>query len=461
MKKIPDTLVIAFSILVVFMILTWVIPAGEYQRVEKDGRMIVVPGSYQPTQQVPQNLGAVLLAPIRGFVSASEIIGFVLLIGGAFGIINATGAITASLQSIIQASANKPYLKKVIIPLVMFVFSLAGATFGMSEENLVFILITVPLAISLGYDSIVGVAIPFIATGAGFAGAFSNPFTIGIAQKIADVPIFSGWEYRLIVWFLMTVAAIIWVMAYANRVEKNPQYSMMYEIDRTVGWTESAHSAQLEFTFRRKLVLAIFFIGLILLIVGVSIWDWHINEIAALFLGMGIASAIAYRIKLDKMIDAFIHGAKDMVHASLVIALSKGILLIATDGKIIDTILYGVAGLMDGLPKFVTVEMMFFVQSFLNFFVPSGSGQAALTMPIMAPLSDLLGITRQTAVLAFQFGDGLSNMFIPTSGVTMGILAIAKIPYDIWIKWIWKLMLVFFLIAFLCLIPPVTMFEWT
>jgi len=343
----------------------------------------------------------------------------------------------------------------------MFVFSLAGATFGMSEENLVFILITIPLAISLGYDSIVGVAIPFIATGAGFAGAFSNPFTIGIAQKIADVQIFSGWEYRLVVWVLMTLAAIIWVMMYANSIEKNPALSPMYDIDKRVDWTKSDSASQLEFNTPRKLVMLIFFAGLILLIIGVSVFGWHINEIAALFLGMGIASAIVYRIKLDKMIDAFIHGAKDMVHASLVIALSKGILLIATDGKIIDTILFGVAGLMDGLPKAITVEMMFIVQSFLNFFVPSGSGQAALTMPIMAPLSDLLGITRQTAVLAFQFGDGLSNMFIPTSGVTMGILAIAKIPYNIWLKWIWKLMMVFFIIALLCLIPPVTLFVWS
>ena len=190
---------------------------------------------------------------------------------------------------------------------------------------------------------------------------------------------------------------------------------------------------------------------LILLVIGVSNWGWYINEIAALFVALGFVAAIIGRLSLDTSISAFKDGAKDMFTAALVIALAKGLIVIAEEGRIIDTILNGVAQASEGLPKGITIEIMFFLQTVLNFFVPSGSGQAALTMPIMAPLSDLLGISRQSAVLAFQFGDGLSNLVIPTSGVTMGVLAIAKIPYNVWLRWCMPLFLLLSAVSMLLL----------
>jgi uncharacterized ion transporter superfamily protein YfcC len=403
---------------------------------------------------------ALLTAPIKGMISASQIIAFVLLIGGAFGILNKTGAINAGLSSILEATRKKPSVKKFVIPIIMFLFSLAGASFGMSEEVMVFILITIPLAMAMGYDSLTGVAIPFIGAATGFAGAFSNPFTIGIAQGIAEIPIFSGWEYRIVVWLVLMTAAIIFVMLYARRIEKNPKRSLVYELDRKRELTSYHNAEDLVFTLKRKLVLLIFFAALILLIVGVNVWDWYINEIAGLFIAMGILAALLFRLPSDTTIGAFLDGARDMMTAAFVIGLTRGMLIVATDGKIIDTILNGISGTMGQFPTVVSVQMMFFFQGFMNFFVPSGSGQAALTMPLMSPLSDLIGITRQTAVLAYQLGDGLFTNIFPTSGVTMGVLAIGKISYDKWLRFMLPLSVIFLILGCLLLIPPVLFFAY-
>ncbi|MEI7981368.1 MAG: YfcC family protein, partial [Bacteroidota bacterium] len=342
----------------------------------------------------------------------------------------------------------------------MFLFSLAGASFGMAEEVMVFILITIPLAIAMGYDSLTGIAMPFIGAASGFAGAFSNPFTIGIAQGISEIPIFSGWEYRIVVWLVLMTAAIIFVMVYARKIEKNPERSLVYEIDRKRDLTGYHSAEDLVLNLKRKLVLIIFFSSIVMLIVGVNVWDWYINEIAGLFLIMGILTALVYRLPSGTTVGAFLDGARDMMTAAFVIGLTRGMLIIATDGMIIDTILAGIAGTLGHFPKVVSVQLMFVFQGFMNFFVPSGSGQAALTMPLMAPLADLIGITRQTAVLAFQLGDGLFTNIFPTSGVTMGVLAIGSIPYDKWVRFMLPLSVIFLILGCLLLIPPVLLFMW-
>ena len=459
-KKIPHTLIIVSVILIIFLILTWIVPAGEFQRSELNGRQVVVPGTYHHVAPQPQGLMDLFKAPIRGMISAAQIIAFVLLIGGAFGIVNKTGAINAGLAGILEGTRKNPAIKKFIIPVIMFLFSLAGASFGMCEEVMVFILITIPLAMAMGYDSLTGIAMPFIGAASGFAGAFSNPFTIGIAQGIAEIPVFSGWEYRLVVWVVLMAAAIAFVMWYARRIEKNPEKSLVYEIDRKRDLTAYHTNEDLSFNLKRKLVLVIFFGSIVMLIVGVNIWDWYINEIAGLFIAMALLTALFYRLPSGTAVAAFLEGARDMMTAALVIGLTRGMLIVATDGKIIDTILAGIAGSMGQFPKAVSVQLMFFFQGVMNFFVPSGSGQAALTMPLMAPLSDLIGITRQTAVLAYQLGDGLFTNIFPTSGVTMGILAIGNIPYDKWVRFMAPLSVIFLILGCLLLLPPVLFFEW-
>ncbi len=460
LKKFPDTIIIIQAILLVFIALTWLIPAGEFSRVEIDGRMIIEPGTFTKVDPSPQGLGAFFMAPIKGFMSAAQIIAFVFLVGGAFTIVTRTGAIDAGLQYIIRLSEKHPHYKNWVLPLMITLFSLGGATFGMSEETLVFVLITIPLALTLGYDSIVGVAITFVGAGVGFAGAFINPFTIGIAQGIAELTPASGMGYRIVVWLVMTTLAIVYIMRYAHKIEKKPEASLVHNIDQSRDQSLGLHSDNLELTRSRKLVLMTLMLTLIGLVVGVSYLGWYINEISGLFIGMGMVASLVSRLSADDTIKAFVAGAKDMMTAALIIGLAKGLVVVAEDGKIIDTILNGIAGGTRDFPAYVNVQVMFAFQSFLNFFVPSGSGQAALTMPIMAPLSDLLGISRQTAVLAYQFGDGLSNMVIPTSGILMGVLSIARVPYHLWMKWMLPLFLILTLVAMLMLLPPILMFEW-
>jgi uncharacterized ion transporter superfamily protein YfcC len=459
-QRIPDSVLIILGILIVFIALTWILPTGQFDRVEFEGRQVVVPGTYKAVEANPQGPGAFFLAPIKGFVAAAQIIAFVFLVGGAFSLVTGTGAVDAGLYRILTFSRQHPKYKNWIIPLIITLFSLGGATFGMSEENLVFVLVTLPLALALGYDSITGVAICFVGAGAGFAGAFINPFTIGVAQGIAQLPPGSGMGYRLIVWSLMTLLTIWYIMRYARRIEKDPAQSPMYETDKERDASHYEEAEKLVFNLPRKLVLWALLASLGLLIYGVTKWEWYINEIAALFVGLGFLAAVLGRIKGNEAVRIFMNGAKDMMTAAMVIGLARGLLVVAEEGRIIDTLLNSVSQAAQGFPRFVTVEIMFVLQSALNFFVPSGSGQAALTMPILTPLSDILEISRQTTVLAFQFGDGLTNLIIPTSGITMGILAIAKIPYNVWLKWMTPLFLWMCLLAMLLLLPPMFLFEW-
>ena len=458
-RKFPDTITIILGIAVIFIALTWIIPAGQFDRESINGTEMIVAGSYERVDQNPQALGAFLTAPIKGFISAAFVIGFVFLVGGAFSVLNATGAINAGLFSIIKFAERNPKYKHLIVPLLTALFSLAGATFGMSEEILVFVLITIPLANALGYDAIIGAAIPVIGTGVGFAGAITNPFTIGIAQSIAQVPVFGGIEYRLVVWFVLTFIAGITLYRYALKIEKNPKKSILSDLKIKSGEFDIKDMPQLN--LRRKTILFALLLALVLLIYGVNEFDWYINEIAALFVGLGILSAIIYRMSATKAIAAFVEGAQGMMKAALVIGLAKGLLIIAEEGLIIDTILNSVAEIAGDTPKYVSAELMFIFQCCLNFFIPSGSGQAALTMPIMAPLSDVLGIGREIAVLAFQMGDGLTNMIVPTSGVTMGVLSIANIPYDKWLKWAFPIFIILVISAMLLMLPPLLLlFTW-
>lgn len=458
-KKFPDTITIILSISIIFIILTWIVPAGEYARETVNNVEVVVAGSYEKVASNPQGLGALLMAPIKGMTSAAFVIAFIFIVGGAFSIINKTGAINAGIFRIIALSKARPSTKKFIVPAVTALFSLAGATFGMSEEILVFILITIPLARALHYDAIVAAAIPVIGTGVGFAGAITNPFTIGIAQTIAEVPLFSGMGYRFIVWLVLTTIAAVGLQIYASRIDKDPSKSPMYRIN-SMDKGEQEEPEIPELNTRRKLILLAFLIAILALVAGVNSFDWYINEIAALFLGLAVVSAVIYGLNINTAIAEFTKGAKEMMTAALVIALSKGLLVISEDGKIIDTMLHTVAVLAGDANPAITSQLMFVFQCTLNFFIPSGSGQAALTMPIMAPLSDLLGISRQVAVLAFQMGDGLTNMIVPTSGVTMGVLSIAGIPYNKWFKWALPYLIILFIVALLLMMPPVLFLDW-
>jgi len=455
-RRSPDTFVILFGILILIAGLTWVIPGGSFETQAVNGRTVVVPGTFHELENEPQGLGAVLMAPIRGFVDASLIIGFVLLVGGVFGILQRTGAITAGISTLAKAHDRSPVVRAMLIPLFMTIFSLAGAVFGMSEEIIPFIIIFIPLSLKIGYDSMVGVAIPFLGAGVGFAGAFLNPFTIGIAQGIAEVPLFSGLGYRFLLWLVSTTIAILFVLRYARKIKKDPQFSLTYEDDllKRKKYANESVDSQLHLTPEHKRALFSFVAGILVLVWGVLVRQWYIEEIAGLFLMTGILVGVMGKLKVDEITASFSSGAKDLVMTALIIGLARGILIIAEDGQIIDTMLNALSAQITHLHPVISAQFMFLTQTLINFFVPSGSGQAALTMPVMAPLADLVGVSRQTAVLAYQMGDGFGNMIIPTSAVTMGVLTLADIRWERWARWLLPLELIFLFLGFAFLVPP-------
>ena len=454
--KLPHTYALIFSFVVLAAVLTWVIPGGQYERTTNaQGREVVVDGTFGYVEGQPQGLLAVLKSPLTGIVETANIIAFILIIGGVFAVIQKTRAIDATILRVAQKLKNRGI---VIIPIGMVLFSIFGAVFGMSEEVIPFVLVFIPLALALGYDSIVGVAIPFLGAGLGFAGAMFNPFTLGIAQGIAELPLFSGMVYRLIVWAVVTTIGTLIVMRYAVKIHKDPESSPVSDLDQARKGVDT-ESPDIVFNTRHRLILLVFTIGFVLMVFGVMKYQWFITEIAALFLGMSIVCSIIAGISVNAFCESFIEGTKDLVGAALIVGLARAILVIARDGQIIDTMLYSMSQIISRLHPILAAQSMFVIQSLINFFIPSGSGKAALTMPIMAPLADLIGITRQTAVLAYQLGDGLTNMIIPTSGVTMGVLGMAKIPWERWARWLLPIVIILSILGLLLLIPPVVM-EW-
>ena len=532
-KKIPHTFVIVFFIIAVAAMMTWLIKPGYYIEnvVERNGKEIVeldfcyqedLPVELQSEYNSEPQTWQIFSALFKGFEKQASIIVFILIIGGAFWIMNKSRAIDMGIFSFLRFTKrleNVRFIKRIgvdniIIVLIMLMFSLFGAIFGMSEECIAFIIIIIPLAISMGYDSIVGVCMVYVAAHVGFAGAILNPFTIGIAQGIAEVPLFSGIGYRVFCWVILNIVLITFVLLYAKKVKKNPMSSIMYEEDAY--WRTHTVEGQQEYepikckkawyvyvglliamiifsvyypattlevgnasftapfipllttifaivgplSLRKTVhnfILLILLYTIIYLIVGVMGYGWYVMEIATLFLVMGIASGLAIGKTANDIAKLFIEGMSDILSAAVVVGLAGGIVIILQEGGIIDTILYGLSKSMTDLGKIASVEIMYAIQTIVNIVIPSGSAKAAITMPIMAPFSDLIGVCRQATVMAFQFGDGFTNMITPTSGVLIAALGVARIPYQKWFKWVWKFILLLIVIGGLLLIPTVTM----
>lgn len=384
--------------------------------------------------------------------SAVGIVAFILVIGGAFGIIMKTGAIDAGIYAFIRRT--KGY-EVVAIPLLFILFSLGGAIFGMSEETIPFAMIVIPFVIAMGYDSLVGVSITFVASQVGNATSWMNPFGIAIAQGIAGVPVLSGAGFRIGMWVITTAAGAAYLMFYAKKIKKNPESSIVYETDNYFRKNKPQDGDEVEFKLGHALVLLTLLGGIIWIVWGVTQKEFYIAEIASQFFVMGlVAGIIAVIFKLNDMktndiASGFQSGAADLVGAALVVGMAKGILLVlggsvANEFNTLNTILHGVGESLKGMPPVVSAWFMYVFQTIFNFFVPSGSGQAALTMPILAPLSDIVGVTRQVSTLAFQLGAGFADAIIPTSASLMGVLGVARIDWTKWAKWQIKMQVFFF-----------------
>ena len=461
-RQMPHTLVIVGALIVLVLVLSWLSPSGEYQRTAVETsegvRKVTIPGTFHLVPKVMLGLQALLLAPIKGFLDGSLLICFLLVIGGTFAVFQETGAVESGICGLTDVLARRPALKGLVIPVLMTVFSLAGGIFGMAEEIIPFVIIFIPLARRLGYDSIVGICIPFLGAAAGFAAAFFNPFTVGIAQSIAGLPLYSGLAYRLVTWVIGTTVVITYVMLYARRVKRDPTLSPVYDLDLERG-SLSETSTGPGWDARKVASLVLFAGCMLLLVVGVLRWKWYMEEIAVLFFGMGIALGVVGGLSPSRIAAVFVVGAKDMVSVVFIVACARALLIIAQDARIMDTMLFAASKAMTLLPRVVVAQVMFLIQSGINFLIHSGTAQAAMTMPIMAPLSDLVGVTRQTAVYAFQLCEFV-NPILPTSAVTMGVLGAAKIPWDKWARWFLPLLVILLLLSFLMLIPPVLFFHW-
>ncbi len=425
-----NAFVLIFFVIVIATILTYILPAGEYDRIEKAGRTIVVPDSFHFTDPSPVGFFHIFTSIHSGMVQAAGIIFFVLLVGGAFGVLKATGALDALIFSTTNKLANKELL---LIPVVTLFFAAGGTLMGMAEETIVYIGIITPLAIALGFDAMVGYAIVALGANIGFMSAVMNPFNIGVAQSIAELPTFSGMGLRLVLLAAFYLAGVIYIYRYAKKIKKNPELKFFGNFREG---TSKHTQTEIKLETRHKLVLIVFLLNFVALIFGVLKLGWYITEIGALFLLFGVIAGVIGKLSPNKIADSFLEGVKEVISGAIIIGFAQAILVVIQDGKLMDSILYYSSSFLSLLPPALNAIGMFFVQLFLNFLVPSGSGQAALTMPIMAPLSDLVGVTRQTAVLAFQLGDGISNSIFPTSGVLIAGLAMAGIPYTKWVKWV-------------------------
>lgn len=438
----PHIFVILFVFIFVVSALTYIIPAGIFDRVEGvEGRSVIVADSFHTIDRTPVSLLDLFVSIPEGFVQAGWVIVLTFCVGGGFVVVKKTGIIHAAIGWLATKLKNKGIL---IVPILMTVFAIIDAFIGMPELCLVYVPLILPLALALGFDSITAAAIALCGSAAGFTAALTNPFTIGIAQKISGLPLYSGAGYRIIVLITTLTVGIIFVMRYAMKVKKNPESSMMFEMDKKIkeqvlgGDDETLDKT----TLRQKLAglsaIALFF----LLIFGVFTFGWDMPQIGGIFLAIGIVSGLVAGLSGKEISESFIEGCRDVLLGALIIGIARGIIVVMSDGQIIDTVIYGLSIFVKNLPPAVTSVGMLVVQSFFNFLVPSGSGQTVITMPIMAPLADLVGVTRQTAVLALQFGDGISNIFYPTSGYFMASLALARVPWEKWAKFMFPLFMI-------------------
>lgn len=429
---VPHVYILLIGLILICGLLSYIIPAGQYDMTMVGTREVVDAATYHTVDATPVTLMQLLSAVPRGMTESAQIIFFIFMIGGAFGVLQETRAIEAGIGRLLSILKGKTW---VIIPIIIILFSLGGAVFGMSEETIPFIPIFVSLCIAMGYDSITGAAIVLCGSSAGFAGAFMNPFTMQVAQGIAELPLMSQMGFRVVIYIVMVSVTSVFVLRYASKIKRDPQKSCMYKFDRSREDMIDLDRLQ-AFGAKEKAILLVFVGSIALLIYGVIQWGWYMDEISAVFLGMSMIVAVIAKMTPNEYAAVLGKGMAEIAGGALVVGFARSVLVILTDGNILHTILHAASVLLGSLPSMVSAVGMYIFQCLLNFMVPSGSGQAAVSIPIMAPLGDLVGVTRQTACIAFQLGDGISNIFTPTSGYFMAALALAKIPWAKWAKWI-------------------------
>ena len=441
----PNTYVIIILMMIVAVLLTWIIPSGEFERVkdEVSKQSIIIPGTFKYIENNPISFLQIPVYIMKGLAKASDIVFLVIIVGGAFNIIIETGMFQSFAGRLTKVFSNKEVL---IIPAFSTIFALACTTMGVNTF-IGFAPIAVIIARSIGYDAIVGVSMVALGGAIGFSTGTFNPFTTGVAQSLAGLPIFSGLGYRFVCLVVFLIVTNIYIIWYAKKIKANPESSVVYEMEQENKKIEVSEKQHDKIEGRHYLVLLIVIACFVLLVYGSQNWKWKLQENAAMFIWMGVLSGFAYGFGPSKIAEEFTKGAKKLVYGALMIGMANGISLILTDGKILDTTVQYLGGLLVTLPSYLQAAGMFLMQLLINGLITSGSGQAAATMPIMLPIADIIGITKQTTVLAFNFGDGLSNYILPTSSALMGFIAMVGISYSNWMKFMWRLFLIWIVVG--------------
>lgn len=441
--KMPHIYFLLVMIIICCAIASWILPAGEFDRAVNDaGTEIVVPGTYHTVESTPVGPFTTVKSLYSGMLAGGSVIFFVFISFASIGLIIATGAFNGLVSGLLKILKGKA--RAAIIPAFILVIGIASSTIGIFEEALPFIPIFGGIAMAMGYDAIVGMAIVGLGTGLGYSGAIMNPFTVGMAQSIAGLPQMSGLGYRLVCHLVMIAVASAYTVRYALKVQADPTKSVVYGDDFSHMAMDPDEVETHAFGIREKLVLFTLFAGIGVIVYGTKVKGWYFEELSAVFLLMGIISAAIMGWGPNVIAEKVAAGFTDIAVACMMIGLARGILVVLQAGHIIDTVVYGLSIPLSKLPSWLAADAMLVVQTALNFLIPSGSGQAVTSMPIMAPLSDLIGISRQTAVLAFQFGDGLSNIIWPTA-MTPIMCGIAGIKIEKWWKWLIPLFLLLLL----------------
>ncbi|MGB3391439.1 MAG: YfcC family protein [Pseudaminobacter sp.] len=448
--RFPTAFTILFGLIVFVAALTWIIPAGQYERVINPAleREVPVAGTYAPTDPNPQGIFEVIMAPIAGFydpatneANAIDVALFVLVIGGFIGVVASTGAINAGIGRAMTALKGR---EKWMIPVLMALFAFGGTTYGMAEETLAFYVLLIPIMIAAGYDAVTAVAIILLGAGVGVLGSTVNAFATVIASDAAGVPFTRGMTLRLIILGLTWLACVAYVMRYAERVRRDPTKSIVYDrkAENEAHFLSGQQEGTLAFTGMHKIVLAIFGATFVVMVWGVLRGGWWMGEMSGLFLAAAILIGLIARPGEENFVNAFLNGARDLLGVALIIGLARGIVVIMDAGRISDTILHWAELSVAGLGEIAFINVIYWIEVLMSFFVPSSSGLAVLSMPILAPVADFANVGRELVVTAYQSANGLVNLINPTFAVVMGALAIGRVPYERWLRFMWPLLII-------------------